>query len=272
MTADGAGADAAVSGLVSAVRPAGTLDVVSLSVPGSPAWQQARPGQLVVVPGDPGRGEVLPRVLWLAGVDVDPLHGTTMEVVVPETDGYAVGQRVRVLAPLGRGFALPAQAVPVLVVAHGAAAAPVRWWVDLLRGRGCTVHVVLSADDPDALPDPGALRRAASTVLLTRPAGVGQAVGRVLSSTEVSLVLGAGPPWLVRETLHRAQGRVARVAPLDLDGPLVCGTGLCGGCDLEGRDRDGAPRTVRACLEGPVLRGSDLELTTAGGEADRAPG
>lgn len=257
-----------VLGLVSAVRPAGALDVVRLSVPSDPAWGRARPGQLVVVPGDPGGGEVLPAVRWLAGVDVDPVHGTSVELVVPEADGYAVGTRVRLLGPLGRGFALPAQPVPVLVVAHQAAAAPVRWLVELLRPRGCPTHVVLSTEDPDLLADPGPLRRAADTVVLTRPEDLAGAAGRAASDCDAAVVLVAAPPALAREVVARTRGRVVRVAPLDTEGPVVCGTGLCGGCDLPPPGL--GERPLRVCLEGPVLAGDRLEALTDRGVA--APG
>lgn len=259
MTA-GTGAGPVVHATVSAVRPVGGYDVISLSVASSPGWGRARPGQLVVVPVDPGTGRVLPHVHWLAGVDVDPVHGTTVELVLP-AGAPVPGERLRLLGPLGRGFPLPAAAVPVLVVAHEGSAAPVRWLVQRLRGRGCPVHVLLSADDPDRHLDPGLLRRLADSVVLTSPDALPAALAVCLEDpvTDPALVLATGPDVLVRRVVEEAvpRGRVVRVAALDPGSGTVCGTGVCGSCDLL-VDDDGRRRRVRPCLEGPALPGEWL--------------
>lgn len=264
--------DPAVPARVTAVRPVGGYDAVSLSVSSSPAWERSRPGQLVAVPGEPGRGELLPRVHWLAHSDVDPLHGTTVEVVVPAGQGPGPGEEVRLLGPLGRGFPLPSDPVPVLVVAQGISAAPVHWLVTLLRSRGCAVHVLLAADDPDAHLDPGSLRRRAETVVLTTPADLPAALADRLDdpATDPAVVFATGPRPLVGvvAALAAPRGRVVRVAAVDPEDPVVCGTGLCGGCDLVLEDADG-PRRVRPCLEGPVVPGE--WLLTARSEVRRAP-
>lgn len=266
----GSAAGPVVPATVSAVRPVGAYDAVSLSVPSSADWDRARPGQLVVLPGDPVHGAVLPDVHWLADVSVDPVHGTTIQLVVP-ADARPVGDEVVLLGPLGRGFPLPSQAVPALVVAHERSAAPVRWLASLLRGRGCTVHVVLSADDPDRHLDPGGLRRTADSVVLTRPEGLPAELTSRLDdpATDPTLVLATGPRDLVRvvASLAAPRGRVVRVAALDPDTGQVCGTGVCGCCDLVVDDGAGG-RRVRPCLEGPVLPGE--WLLSARSEARRA--
>lgn len=259
-------------GQVSAVRPLGAYDAVSLWVPPAPSWERARPGQLLVLPGDPSRGEVLPQVHWVAGVDVDPVHGTTVEVVVPAGEGWPAGEELTLLGPLGRGFPLPADPVPVLVVAHEIAAAPLRWLVGLLHGRGCVVHVVLSAHDPDLHLDPGALRRQADSVVLTTPDELAGMVADRLDDprTDPAVVFATGPRDLVRSvaSLAAPRGRAVRVAAVDVTAPVVCGTGVCGACDLVVAD-EGGPRRVRPCVEGPVVRG---EWVLAGrSEVRRAP-
>lgn len=251
-----------VEAVVAGVRAAGALDVVSLSVPDGPGWRRARPGQFVVVPADPAGGRVLPEVLWLAGVRADPVHGTTFELLLPVSRATAPGEVVRVLGPLGRGFAAPADAVPVLLVGHETGAVPLRWLLEVLRERGCVVHVLLSASDPELHLDLVHLRRHARTVVLTLPEDLPEALRRVLADPAVdpAVVYAAAPvPVLGRVVgVAGAAGLPVRVCALDLegDGP-VCGTGLCGACDLDVVD-GGVRRVFRPCLEGPVAPGEWL--------------
>lgn len=248
--------------VVTLARASGPYDIVSLAVPAGPAWARARPGQLLVLPGIPARGEQLPRVLWLAGVSVEPVHGTTIDVVLPVGHEMRVGREVRILGPLGRGFQLPADAVPTVLVGHEDSVTPLRWLLHLLRERGCPVHLVLSADDPDRHLDLGVLRRQATSVVLTTPQDLAQVLALRLDdrSVDAALVLGTGPGPLVREVarLAGARGLAVRVCAVDPAAAVVCGTGLCGQCDLVVRDGRGTARTLRACLDGPVLPGEWL--------------
>lgn len=245
---------------VTLARAAGAYDIVSLAVPPGPAWESARPGQFLVLPGDPARGEVLPTLLWVAEVSVDPVHGTAVDVVVPAGGGWATGQRVRLIGPLGRGFGLPAEPVPSLLVGQGGSVVPLRWLVAVLRSKGCEVHLVLAADDPEAHLDLSPLRRQASSVVLTTPGDLLGAVAQVLDQQPgLGVVFAAGPRAAVREVaaVSQSRGRASRVCALDLDETLLCGTGLCGQCDVPVMDPRGA-RTTRPCLEGPVVPGEWL--------------
>lgn len=250
--------------VVTAVRAAGAYDVVTLTVPDGGPWAQARPGQLVVVPVDPAEGRVLPEVHWLAGVHVDPVHGTTLELLLDVRRATAPDERISVLGPLGRGFSAPSSPVPVLLVGHEAGAVPLRWLVEVLRARGCEVHVLLSASDPELHLDLVHLRRHARTVVLSLPEDLAASVERVLDDPAVapSVVYAAAPLPALRAVTARARARglAVRAAALDLSGPgVVCGTGLCGACDLVVRDgQDGSVRVLRACLEGPVVPGELL--------------
>ncbi len=246
--------------VVTLARAAGAYDVVSLAVPAAPGWASARPGQLLVLPGSPARGEVLPRLLWLADVTVDPVHGTAVEVAVPAGAGWEVGRRLRLVGPLGRGFGVPTDPVPALVVGHGGSTVPLRWLTSRLRARGCPVHLVLSAPEPDGLFEVAALRRQAASVRLTTEQDLARVTLEVLEQEpRVGVVYAAGPRGPVRQVAQVAvgAGRPVRVSALDLDEPLLCGTGLCGQCDLRPAG-PGGPRPLRPCLEGPVVPGEQV--------------
>ncbi|GGK74234.1 dihydroorotate oxidase [Ornithinimicrobium pekingense] len=256
--------------VVTSVRAAGAHDVVSLTVPDASPWVHARPGQLVAVPTDPATGRVLPEVHWLAGAHVDPVHGASVDLLLPVQRQTATGERVRLLGPLGRGFPAPSAPVPVLLVGHGGGAVPLRWLVEVLRDRGCPVHVLLSASDPDLHLDLVHLRRHARAVLLALPEDLPATLRRVLDdpAADPAVVYAAGPVPLLRGVAEEAlrRGLPVRAAALDLDGPaVVCGTGLCGACDLLVHDDGRGPRqagragrVLRPCLEGPVVPGEWL--------------
>jgi dihydroorotate dehydrogenase electron transfer subunit len=253
-----------VEAVVTTVRAAGAYDVVRLTVPDGRAWARARPGQLVVVPTDPGLGRVLPEVHWLAGVHVDPVHGTSLELVLDVARRTEPGERLRMLGPLGSGFAPPSSPVPVLLVGHEGGAVPLRWLGEVLRDRGCPVHLLLSASDPERHVDLVHLRRYTRAVLLALPQDLPATLERVLDDPAVdpAVVYAAAPLPMLRDVAARGRrrGLVVRAAALDLHGPeVVCGTGLCGGCDLTVHDGDGrSGRLFRPCLEGPVVPGEWL--------------
>jgi dihydroorotate dehydrogenase electron transfer subunit len=254
----------AVPAEVVSVRYAGRFDVVGLTLGEQhPPWAHARPGQFVLEPGDPSAGAVRARLHWLAGADQDPVHGTTAELVLPAGRSLAPGARLRLLGPLGHGFSAPREPVEVLLVGHEGGAVPLRWLTARLRARGCVVHLVLSADDPELHLDLPFLRRHARTVVLTTSDDLGSALTRSLDEhgDRLGVVYAAAPgrllPGLVGTVA--ARGLACRVSALDLADPSVlCGTGLCGGCDvvLPGGPRSG--QVLRACLEGPVVPGEWL--------------
>lgn len=261
--AEARAADPALVAEVSAVRPSGRHDAVTLWVPTGRDWPRARPGQLVVLPGDPGRGEVQPVPLWLAGVGHDPVHGTSIELHLAAGRAWPVGTPVRMLGPFGRGFALPTGGVSTLLVGHEREAVPLRWLAALLRDRDCPVHLLLSARTPEDHLDLSLLRRLATSVRLTTPDDLAQVVPTVLDDPggcDPALVLATGPRPLVRTVARAAvrRGRVVRVSALDLSGAtVVCGTGVCGVCSLTVPGPDG-PRRLRACVDGPVVPGELL--------------
>ncbi|MFC5042484.1 hypothetical protein [Ornithinimicrobium kibberense] len=246
---------------VVSVRPAGRFDVVGLTVShGHDGWGSARPGQFVVEPRDPAAGTVRARVHWLAGSDQDPVHGTTAELVLPADRSTTPGDRMRLLGPVGQGFPAPRQPVPVLLVGHEGGAVPLRWLTARLRSRGCVVHLVLSADDPELHLDLPFLRRHARSVVLTTSVDLVDAVGRVLDELtgQVGVVYAATPLHLLPRLVDAAgaRGVACRASVLDVGGQdVLCGTGLCGGCDLELPGGPAAGQLLRACTEGPVVPG-----------------
>ena len=263
-----------ISGEVLSVKRIGAHRHLTLVAPGIP--ERSRPGNFVAV----SVGDLAPpshlarRSFWIHRVRQTGSHGATIDLIVEPVGvgsrwlaGLGQGATVELTGPLGRPFAQPKEAVNCLLVGEGHSAAPLFPLAERLRERGCVVSMLLAAPDEQHLLHALEARRAARSVtVVTEDGSVGRH-GRVddvlpelLARTEADVVYAAGSTV----TLHavaaaaEAHGAWSQVA---LELPQACGTGLCNGCPLPVVGEDGVRRTVRACHEGPVIRGDRVRWT-----------
>jgi dihydroorotate dehydrogenase electron transfer subunit len=229
--------------------------------------ERFRPGTVVAVSlGDSAR--LARRSYWIHRVRPVGGHGPALELVVEPAGvggawlaGLPVGSRVALTGPLGRPFALPKEPVPCLLVGEGRSAAPLFPLAERLRERGCAVSLLLAAaDEAHLLSALEARRSARSVTVVTGDGAVGRkgrvadVVDEALARAGAEVVYAAG----THGTLHavaaaaEAHGAWSQTA-VEVEQP--CATGLCHGCPVPVVGEDGVARVVRACTEGPVLRG-----------------
>jgi dihydroorotate dehydrogenase electron transfer subunit len=225
-----------------------------------------RPGTFLAV--SVGEGRLARRALWIHRVKPSGGYGATLDVVVepvgPGTRWLAalpVGSRLEVTGPLGRPFALPKETARCLLVGEGYAAAPLFPLAARLRERGCAVTLVLAATDEAHLLSALEARRSARSVsVVTGDGSVGargdvpSQVDAVLERADADVVYAAGPTATLAAVAAAAERRGAW-SQVALETPMACGTGLCQGCPVPVVGEDGVARRVRACLDGPVIRG-----------------
>jgi len=252
-----------VDGEVVATKRVGSYRHLTLTAPGVP--ERFRAGNFVAVSV---AGHVARRPLWVHRVRASSAFGPTLDVVVEvRGSGTAwlaaqpVGAKVAITGPLGRAFALPKDAVSCLLVGEGYAAAPLFPLAERLRERGCAVSLVVSAPDEAGLLSALEARRSARSVsVLTADGSVGQRgvvaehVDDLLRRSEADVVYAAGPAPVLRAAASAAE-RAGAWSQVAVETGMPCGTGLCHGCPLPVVGEDGVDRVVRACAEGPVLRG-----------------
>ena len=261
-----------VSATLLTSRKVGAFHHLTLAAPGIP--ERFRPGTFVAVSvGGPEALRLGRRSFWVHRVKPTGGHGLTLEIVV-EVVGAGTrwlaalpqGAAVEVTGPLGRPFSLPKDSpdqkpVACVLVGHGHAAAPLFSLAERLRERGCAVTLVVSApDEAHLLAALEARRSARAVTVVTGDGSVGLRGGVedhlrvILEQARADVVYAAGPSPLLHAVAvaAEAQGAWSQVA---LEEPLVCATGLCHGCAVPMVGEDGAPREVRACVDGPVLRG-----------------
>ena len=255
-----------VDGEVVATKRVGGYRHLTLTAPGVP--ERFRAGNFVAVTV---AGHVARRALWVHRVRASSAFGPTLDVVVEARgNGTAwlaaqpVGARIAITGPLGRPFALPKDAVSCLLVGEGYAAAPLFPLAERLRERGCAVSLVVSAaDEAHLLSDLEARRSARSVTVLTADGSVGQRgtvadhVDDLVRRSDADVVYAAGPHPVLRSAAAAAE-RAGAWSQVAVETPTPCGTGLCHGCPLPVVGEDGVERVVRACAEGPVVRGDRI--------------
>jgi len=237
-----------------------------LTVVASGVAERFRPGTFVAL--STGEERLARRAFWIHRVKTTGGYGATLELVV-EARGAGTswlvaqpaGTPLQVTGPLGRPFALPTEAVPCLLVGEGYAAAPLFPLAERLRERDCAVSLLVAgSDEAHLLSALEARRSARSVTVVTGDGSVGQrgtvadVVGGVLQRSGAAVVYAAGTPPTLHAVATAAEesGAWSQVA---LEQPLTCATGLCQGCPVPVVGESGSPRLVRACVEGPVLRG-----------------
>jgi len=259
-----------VSGELITTRRVGAYHHLTFVAPG--VAELARPGQFVALAvGGDTSANLLRRCFSIHKVSPSGTYGGTVDVVVaargPGTrwlTDLSPHDEVNLIGPLGRGFPLPTEPVPCVLVGGGYGSAPLFWLAAELRERGCHVEMVLGAATMDRLFGVVEARRAADGVTVTTDDGsmgvrgwVSTVLPDVISRSGAEVVYGCGPMAMLRSVteIATAQGAVAQVA---VEESMACGIGVCMTCVMPVTDKDGVTRMARSCVEGPVFRGDRI--------------
>jgi dihydroorotate dehydrogenase electron transfer subunit len=278
MTAPGAQTTGAVqvTGEVLTVKRVGAHHHLTLVAPG--VAERFRPGNVVALAvGGPLSDRVTRLTLPIHRVRATGAYGGTVEVVLTATDpatrwlaAAPAGTGIGVVGPLGRPFALPKEAVTCVLVGDAAGSAPLFSLAERLRDRSCAVHMLLGGRTEAHLFGALEARRATRSVTVTTEDGsvgiagtVADALPDLLSRTEADVVYASAPPATLHAVAAAAERHGAWSQTL-LDLPMPCGTGVCHGCTIPVVGEDGITRMVRACVDGPVLRGDRVRWADLG--------
>jgi dihydroorotate dehydrogenase electron transfer subunit len=248
-------------------------------------WQAGdlQPGQFAMLAaverwgGGEGERPYLPRAFSVARRTDSEAH-FLLEDVGPGTRRLCelrAGDRLSVLAPLGRGFIPPSDGRRALLVGGGVGIAPLAILQDTLaegagpqdlqapagQVRGVEVTVLLGFRDSS---------RAAGAALLDR-ARVATDDGSVghhglvteLLAAEIerdphAIVYACGPAGML-EGVRALCERTSTPAQLALEAGMACGYGACFGCVVPKRGGG----YLRVCVDGPVIDAAELEHVDA---------
>jgi len=260
------------SAIVLTVRQVRDYHAITLVAPA--VAERFRPGQFVALAvGGEHTGRLLRRCFSV--YEVKPDYGGTVEVVFDHRGSRDVGtawlagrkarDKIDVVGPLGRPFRLPRDPVNCLLVGGGVGAAALFALADTLRRRECRVHFLLGGRSAQAVFGARSAQRVGDSATVVTDDGslgesgtVPQVLPRVIEETAADVVYACGPTEMLRavSTTATRYGLPSQVSVEEfLQQTAACGTGLCLTCVLPIVGDDGITRMVRACADGPVLRG-----------------
>ncbi|MEP7191705.1 MAG: dihydroorotate dehydrogenase electron transfer subunit [Actinomycetota bacterium] len=259
-----------VSAELVARRRVGAYHQLTFVAPG--VAELARPGQFVALAvGGDTSASLLRRCFSIHEVSRGGTDGGTVDVVVaargPGTrwlTELSPHSEVNIIGPLGRGFPLPEEPVPCVLVGGGYGSAPLFWLAAALRAGGCHVEMVLGAATSEQLFGVAEARLAADGVTVTTDDGsmgvkgwVSAVLPDVIRRSHAAIVYGCGPMAMLRSITEIAteHGAIAQVA---VEESMACGVGVCMTCVMPVKGDDGLTRMTRSCAEGPVFRGDRI--------------
>jgi dihydroorotate dehydrogenase electron transfer subunit len=264
------GAAVRVTGEVYATKRVGVYQLLTILVEG--IAERYRPGTLLFLAvGGPLSHVVGRRAHPVYRVRAAGVRGGSVDLVVQSDEpgnawvaALRPLDRVDVLGPLGRPFALPREPASCALVGVGRHVAPLFGLAEQLRERRCTVHMVQGAAHEAALFGVLEAKRSAHSVTMSTDDGsvgvkgdIDAPLSHLLQREPVDVVYVSGGLATVRAVTALAAQHGAWVQAL-VDAPMPCGTGICGGCMLPMRGTDGFTRPTRLCTDGPVVRGDRI--------------
>ncbi len=257
---------AGILGKVLSVKRAGAYHHLTIRTPGiDPATRAGHFVAIAIGGSEPVR--LARRAFWVFAVETGGLYGGTVEIVVEIRGtgtawlaGLRTGDKVDLLGPLGKPFALPREPVSCLLVGDGYGSAPLFQLARGLIGRGCRVHMLLGAADEAHLLGALAAKRVATTFGVATADGSAGVAGPVavlvpdaFRQYGIEVAYACGPHPTLQAVAEAATANSA-YSQCALEPRMGCGTGLCLSCVVE-LEEGGRTRTVRGCVDGPVLAG-----------------
>ena len=171
------------------------------------------------------------------------------------------GIELDVVVPLGTAFKVPTEPVSALLVGGGYGSAPLFGLAEVLRERGCRVHILLGASTAAKIYAPLEGKRSVNSLKIYTEDGTSGEMGRVtspipnlISEQQIKVIYSCGPmPMLAAVSKIALEHNVAHQCAVEES--MACGVGICMTCVLPVKDSSGEVKMLRSCIEGPVMDG-----------------
>lgn len=169
------------------------------------------------------------------------------------------GAKIDVFGPLGQGVMLTGEG-KVMLLAGGIGSAPLYYLARTLHEQNIDVDAIISARKAQQLILVEEYEKLCRTVVVTTDDGSAGKKGLLtdilpafsgLNNVNAFYACGPEPMFRALKMLH-----LDRPIYAFLESRMGCGTGLCVGCAIKGKDG----RYHRVCLEGPVYDLEEIEI------------
>jgi dihydroorotate dehydrogenase electron transfer subunit len=181
------------------------------------------------------------------------------------------GEGLWIHGPLGRPFAAPTEVAPgaagAILVGGGIGVAPLAIWRRQLLAAGIPARVLLGfRDRPNSggldLFDCSEIRLASEDGHTGHHGYVTDLLSVLLKGDDAgsAAVYACGPPAMLEAVRVLCADRGV-ACELALEAPMACGFGACFGCAIPHSNGG----YVRLCVDGPVLRGDEIETALVPG-------
>jgi NAD(P)H-flavin reductase len=224
------------------------------------------PGQFYMLAAETGWGEATTQRPYLArAFSVCRARGAVLEFLVEEIGpgtrmlgALSRGDGLWLVGPLGIGFAPPDAlgAAGAVLVGGGAGVAPLAIWSEALESAGAPTRSLLGFRSARHAEAAGLVRGDVAVATDDGSRGHHGLVTELLVAElerEPQVVYACGPAAML-ESVRAISARFGVPAELAMEEAMACGFGACFGCVV---------RTTagyrRLCVDGPVIRASDLE-------------
>lgn len=235
---------------------------------------EARPGQFVMLSIPHTHDPLLPRPLAVFNVEGQRV-GILYRRVGKGTGRLSemrTGDLLRVLGPLGNGFALPDPSVTSIVVAGGIGFASIHFLLmDLLRRQTAPTTLLYGARSNEDIVPLESLEKGGLLIRIATEDGQRGIKGTVIDLLSTALPrteslptaaiesFVCGPMAMLRAVAEKMKGLGMR-AQFSMESRMACGYGVCQGCVLPFKGDDDPPRVKyrKVCTEGPVFAAEEI--------------
>ncbi|MEW5910346.1 MAG: dihydroorotate dehydrogenase electron transfer subunit [Thermodesulfobacteriota bacterium] len=236
------------------------------------AFQNASPGQFVMLAAGDGYDPLLPRPFSIHRVRMPEEKVEGVEILYKKvgrgTSRMSLlkrGDPIRILGPLGNGFHIPERPGRIFVVAGGIGVAPLFFLVEKLLTRGTdpnAVYVFIGGRTRDDILCFQEFNRMGVHVVIATDDGsagdpclVSQPVEIAAEENPPDLIFSCGPKGML-DCVARMAERLDIACQVSIETDMACGIGACMGCAVNGSEKD---RYFHVCTDGPVFDSRRLD-------------
>lgn len=229
----------------------------------------AKAGQFVSVYSN-DKSKLLPRPISLCGIDRDEDTIRLVYRVTGENTGteefskLVMGDKIRILGPLGNGFTVE-PGKKAFLIGGGIGVPPMLQLAkDINAGIVCDMNIIMGYRDENTfLLDE--FKEQASSFVATEDGSVGTK-GNVIdaikaNALEADVIYACGPMPMLR-ALKAYAAEHDMECYVSMEERMACGIGACLACVCKTKDKDAHSNVnnKRICKEGPVFNAKEVEL------------